>query len=170
VIRSDTRTELEQRAQRAFEEVAATQAGYHRSSDPALGFLSLLQAALGAGIAHVADRRGGAPETPEPWGWWGPAGRLVPKGDRIGWVSGDDLFLDPAAGYRVAQEMAGFDRLPVRAQTIGRRLHERGLLRSVDAGRQMLLVRRILSGSSREVLHISTSDVIGAADPQSVLS
>jgi hypothetical protein len=167
-IHGDTRTQLEQRAGRAFEEVAAMQACYHRASDPARGFLSLLQAALAAGIAHVADRHGGAPEAPELWGWRHQADRFVPEGDRIGWVSGADLFLDPVASYRAAREMAGSEHATIGAPTIRRRLHERGLLRSVDAGRQMLLVRRILSGSSREVLHLSANDVIGPADPKRV--
>lgn len=92
------------------------------------------------------------------------------KGDRIGWVSGGDLFLDPVASHRAAQEIAGSEHVPMGAQTIRRRLHERGLLRSVDGGRQMLLVRRVLGDSSREVLHLSATDVIGPADPQCVRS
>jgi hypothetical protein len=169
-IRSDTRTDLEQRARQAFEEVAAMQACYHRASDPAFGFLSLLQAAVAARTAHVADRRGGAPENPEVWGWRHQADHFVPKGDRIGWVSGGDLFLDPAASCRTAREMAGFERVTMGAQSIRRRLHERGLLRTIDVGREMLLVRRILDGSSREVLHLSVTDVVGRADPQYVRS
>lgn len=66
--------------------------------------------------------------------------------------------------------MAGSERVLVGAQTIRRRLNEQGLLRSVDPGRQMLLVRRILGGSSREVLHLSASNVIVPEDPQCVRS
>jgi hypothetical protein len=54
------RQELEQRSERALGELAALQAKYHEASDPALHFVSLLQAALACGRAHVADRAGRA--------------------------------------------------------------------------------------------------------------
>jgi seryl-tRNA(Sec) selenium transferase len=39
-------------------------------------------------------------------------------------------------------------------------LHERGLLASVDAGRQMLLVRRTLEGIPRQILHLKARDLV----------
>ena len=63
------RTELEQRCERAFQELAVLQTRYHQASDPALRFVGLLNAALACGHAHVADRQGAAPESPESWGW-----------------------------------------------------------------------------------------------------
>jgi hypothetical protein len=64
------------------------------------------------------------------------------------------------ASYEVAQQMAGAERLPVSAQTLRHRLHERGLLASVDAGRQMLLVRRTLEGIPRQILHLKARDLV----------
>jgi hypothetical protein len=154
--------ELEGRRQRAFTQLCPLQAKHQNASDPALRFLALLQAGLACGRAHVADRRGGAPEEATGWGWQTRSnGRgLVPKGTRIGWVTGGDLFLDPAASYHVAQELAGSERL-VGEQTLRHRLHERGLLASVDAGRQMVQVRRILDGALRQVLHLNASALGG---------
>ena len=43
-------------------------------------------------------------------------------------------FVDPAADYQVAQELAGSERL-VGEQTLRHRLRECGLLASVDTGR-----------------------------------
>ena len=64
----------------------------------------------------------------------------------------------------VRQLMAGTERLPVSAQTLRHRLREHGLLASIDAGRQMVMVRRTLEGSPRQVLHLKASDLVGRED------
>jgi hypothetical protein len=114
------------------------------------------------GRAHVADRRGAVPELPERWGWRrNPKGRVwLPQGIRIGWLTGSDVFLEPAASYHVAQQLAGPARLPVSVQTLGQRLREQSLLASIDISRQMLPVRRTLEGSPRKVLHLKASDLL----------
>src|SRR5207249_7464488 len=98
------------------------------------------------------------------WGWRRKpiGGKWVPGGVCMGWVTGSDLYLDPFASYQVAQQVAGIERLPVSEQTLRRRLHEHGLLASIDAGRQMLLVRRTLQSRPRQVLHLKVSDLLGA--------
>ena len=83
----------------------------------------------------------------------------------IGWISGNDLFLEPSLSYQVAQHVAGSERLPLSEQTLRHRLREHGLLVSIDAGRQMLQVRRILEGSPRQVLHLNADDFIGGRKP-----
>jgi len=125
-------------------------------------FVSLLRAALATGRAHVADRQGKVPESAEIWGWRRKrTGRgWVPLGTKIGWVAGSDLFLEPAISYQAAQELAGAERLPVGEQTLRHRLRERGLLASVDVGRKMVLVRRTLEGSPRQVLHLKASELV----------
>jgi len=157
--------ELEERSGRALITLATGQAKYQKASDPALRFIALLQAALTCGRAHVADRLGRAPIQAEVWGWQriGKGRRWAPQGTRIGWVAGADLFLDPTAGYEVAQELAGGERIPVSEQTLRRRLQQRGLLASVDAGRQMVQVRRTLEGRPRQVLHLRAMDLVGEA-------
>jgi len=152
---------LQQRGARALGELAALQDRYQEASDPALRFLALLRAALANGRAHVADRQG-APESAELWGWRRkPTGRRwTPTGIQIGWVAGHELFLDPAASYHIAQQLAGTQALPISEQTLRHRLHQRRLLATVDAGRQMLLVRRTLEGRPRQVLHLKASDLI----------
>ncbi len=157
------RDELEQRMGRALGELAALQAPYQQASDPARRFVTLLRAALAGGRAHVADRRGKAPAEAALWGWQRPStGRgWVPRGTRMGWVAGSDLYLEPAASYQVAQQVAGAERLAVSEQTLRHRLGERGLLASIDAGREMLQVRRTLNGSPRQVLHLKSSALLG---------
>jgi hypothetical protein len=155
------REELAQRSVRALNESITRHATYQQTSDPASRFMNLLRTALFCGQAHVSDRRGKAPEEPGAWGWRRkPPGRAwVPRGTRIGWIAGLDLFLDAPASYEVAQRVAGSERLTVSEQTLRHRMRELGLLTSTDSGRQMLLVRRTLEGRPRQVLHIKTSDL-----------
>ena len=154
---------LRHRCERALDDLAVLQRQYHQASDPALRFVSLLQAALAGGHGHVANRLGKPPESPAIWGWQRKfTGRAwIPQGTRIGWIAGSDLFLDPALSYQVAQRAAGTERLLLSEQSLRHRLRESGLLASVDAGRQMLPVRRTLEGRPKQVLHLKTGDLLG---------
>jgi hypothetical protein len=79
----------------------------------------------------------------------------LPQGARAGWLDGQDLFLDVDSAYRVAQAMAANgDGIVVGVQTLVKRLHEGGWLKSVDERRGKLKVRRVLSGIRLEVLHL----------------
>jgi hypothetical protein len=49
------------------------------------------------------------------------------------------------------------DQLTLTAQTLRKRLNERGLLPSTDQGRHTLMVRRTLEGQRRDVLHLNAS-------------
>jgi hypothetical protein len=165
-IGAEERMEFDQRCALAFQELAALQIRYHQASDPALRFIGLLKAFLACGHAHVADRRGTAPESPGTWGWRRkPRGQeWIPQGSRIGWVIGSDLFLEPAVSYRVAQALAGAERLTLSQQTLHQRLRESGVLVSIDRGRQMVQVRRTLEGCPRQVLHLRATNL--AEEPQ----
>jgi hypothetical protein len=163
-IGSEEQADLAERCTRALGELAALQAPYQAANDPALRFVALLQAALAGGSAHVADRLGKVPEAALRWGWRSEAkgGRWTPCGVCIGWVAGSDLYLDSSASYRVAQQAAGLERIAVNEQTLRRRLHGQGLLVSIDAGRQTLLVRKTLAGCPRHVLHLKANDLAAA--------
>ena len=93
---------------------------------------------------------------------------LTGQGTCIGWVVGDDLFLESTAAYQIAQQ--GSDRLPVSEQTLRHRMREHGLLASIDAGRQMVLVRRTLGGCTRQVLHLKAIDLVGTMTSPNRLS
>jgi hypothetical protein len=158
-IAKTERKQLEERSGHALDKLAERQAKHQLAADPPAQFVCLLQAALLRGRAHVADRKGGAPLAAAAWGWRRePAGPgCLPQGPCIGWVSGDDLFLDPAISYRVARALGGYESLPLSEQALRRRLHDHSLLVSTDAGREMLTVRRTLAGCPRQVLHLSTT-------------
>ena len=128
-VGSITTTEHSQLAQRngaALHELATLQTKFHLASDPAVRFLSLLRAALSSGHAHVADRTGKTPESPECWGWRRKLSNRtwIPQGVRVGWLTGSDLFLDPILSYQIVQQIAGAERLPISEQTLRHRLNE----------------------------------------------
>ena len=100
--------ELEGRNGRALGELAGWQAKYQAARDPALRFVALLQAALAGGTAcgrpaGPSAGRGGS------LGWQRPkTGRKwVSQGTRIGWVAGNDLYLDPLASYQTTRRWLG---------------------------------------------------------------
>jgi len=61
-----------------------------------------------------------------------------PQGECVGWVDGEDLYLQPDAAYAAVQKQGrdSGDTLSVTATTLRKRLHERGLLKSSDQNRQ----------------------------------
>jgi hypothetical protein len=146
----------------ALIEVAHRQSEHQREANPADRFLALLRTAIAAGRAHVAARNGGRPDDPGTRGWCSsrPArdhGRAewLPQGTRVGWLDGPDLFLDIDSAYGVARAAAaGVDGLAVGIQTLIKRLHESGRLKSIDERREKLKIRRVIDGRRLEVLHL----------------
>jgi hypothetical protein len=146
---------------------AAVQAKHQMATEPAARFLTLVRSVLTSGRAHLEARNGGEPDRAHGSCGWrrDNSGKWVPLGDCIGWVEDDDLYLEPTAAYRLAQ-MAGRDVCEVLAiseQTLKKRLHEKGLLASVDEKRETLTVRRNIGGSSRGVLHFLRSTLLPEA-------
>jgi hypothetical protein len=152
------------RAWRALGKAAAAQSQHQATSEPTRRFRELLSAAVASGRAHIADPGGDNPKTPEAWGW-----RMVlvgagefereewrPQGECVGWLKGEELYLQPDAAYAAVQRQGrdSGDALTVTVTTLRKRLHERGLLRSTDQKRQVLTVRRTLASQRRDVLHL----------------
>ena len=163
-INSVERDQLEKRAGIAFPLLALLQAQYHEAGDPAARFLRLLEAALACGQGHVADRQGKAPREAAQWGWHRKGVGWIPSGTRFGWISGQDLFLDPTISYQLAQQQAGPERLLFGQQAMRQRLRQAGLLASVDRGRGMVQVRRTLEGSPKQVLHLKARDLLSGPE------
>jgi hypothetical protein len=152
-------SELWTQAWQALGEAARAQGDHQAGADPAHRFVELLRSAIASGRAHVAGSDGNRPDAGEgTWGWrLNPYGSYEPKGDRVGWLEGDALWLDPDAAYAAAQGLGHDvgDRLAVSPQTLRKRLSEWGILRSIDEQRQRLTSRRSFEGQRREVLHLA---------------
>ena len=158
--------ELWQRCWDALGEAAAAQGDHQADSEPVGRFFELLISALSSGRAHLAGPGGGSPDQPKAWGWreeesgTGSFGRngFQPRGERIGWLDGGEIYLDPDAAYAAAQKLTRDegDNLPVTLPTPKRRLKEQGLLASLEhsSGKERLVVRRTLEGRRRQVLHL----------------
>jgi hypothetical protein len=167
-----SRSEAEATFDRAWEalgESASHQAHHQVGEEPARRFIDLLGSALAGGYAHVASDEGSWPELPVAWGWrrvtvgTGEYERTDwhPQGLRVGWVDGDDLYLDLEAALTAAQRVGQATGSPigVTPKTLAKRLHERGLLRSTEHAHGELQVRRTLEGRRRRVLHLAASAI-----------
>ena len=141
----------------ALSEAGAAQAKHQAATEPTVLFLATLRSLLASGRAHLASLTGGEPDRePGACGWIDNAGTWIRRGDCIGWVEGDDIFLEPTTAHRLVQvaAVAAGESLPVSAQTLRKRLHEKGLLASVDATRDTLMIRKTINGTGTSVLHL----------------
>jgi Domain of unknown function (DUF3854)/Domain of unknown function (DUF927) len=141
----------------ALGEAAADQSQHQAASEPTRRFRELLTAAVASGRAHLAGPNGHEPASPEAWGWRLSGEEWRPQGERVGWVDGEDLYLEPEASFAAVQKQGrdSGEALAVTGRTLRKRLHERGLLTSTDSNRQTLTVRRTFAGSRKDVLHTS---------------
>jgi hypothetical protein len=158
------RADLWRRGYAALREAGRAHGRHIAGDEPARLFLDLIAAALASGRAHVANPMGEEPDCPERWGWRREeagtgeyaTARWKPQGKRVGWLDGDNLYLEPNAAHAEAQQLAAAQgaSLPVTPQTLRKRLKDEGLLASTDDMRQKLTVRRTLERQRREVLHV----------------
>jgi len=140
---------------------AASRQGQHQAEgEPTRRFLELLAAAIASGQAHVAAPDGGMPGNAQRWGWRfvddSKGGVWRAFGDRVGWVDGDDFYLEREVSYRMAQRMArdAGDVISIGVETLQKGLHEKGVLATTDKTRNTLTVRRRLAGTRRNALHL----------------
>jgi hypothetical protein len=144
-------------------EVAKAQQVHQIAADPVTRFLELLASSLGSGRAHVAGTDGLWPSVNSAaWGWRREANRSVASGNCIGWVSGEDLYLDSQASYQAALQMIspGQEPIHVSERTLHQRLQERNLLVAADTGRGTSTIRKSLNGVRRQVLHLKATTVL----------
>ncbi len=89
------------------------------------------------------------------------------SGQQIGWLAGDDVYLDPGGTYGVVQRLAREtgEFLTVTQQTLGKRLREQGILRSTESARHTNTVRIMLEGIRRTVWHLNVQDVLSGESP-----
>lgn len=167
-ITAAERRQLRNRGWKALGEAAARHTGHVVVADPVNRFMDLFKSAIASGEAHVADPKGGPPENPAACGWrlrtFGAGDnaeqRWVEQGRRIGWIAGAHLYLDADAALKAAQVAAGpsGDGVPIGSKTLGKRLRERGLLLSFEAGGNT--ARRMLEDKRQDVLHLPSTVLV----------
>ncbi len=151
----------------ALDAFGRAQNGYQVSENPALRFLELIQAALASGKAHLAATDGGRPpiEDAGGFGWRNDdSADWKAQGDRIGWIDGDDVYLQPDAAYRCAHTMASNgEGLTVASKTLWKRLKEAELLASVG-GDDRQMVRKQIGQTRPRVLHLKAEKLSGSLE------
>jgi len=161
------RVALWRRAEAGILAALEPQASYQTQSDPVARFGELLTGLFTSGRAHVADAKTGD-HPGDGWGWeqfevttqYGPEERYRAKGALIGWVDGDDLYLEPQATYAELQRFARDqgDTVPVTDHTLWKRLSERGHI--VTREHPHMTTKRTFAGAGRvRALHLRASYV-----------
>jgi hypothetical protein len=152
----------------ALAEAIAAQVDHVGAEDPVQRFPDLLRSALTSGHCHFVCPIGDRPKDPRAWGWRQrevaaakiPPTVWEPQGKQVGWIDGEDIYLDPHAAYRVANQIVSTDGLAMSERTLWKRMSERGMLVSTDESRKRNLVRKMLQGSRRNVLHLHLETLI----------
>src|SRR5262245_47477428 len=151
----------------ALLDLTAAQEELQRATDPVERYRDLIIAALSAGRAHVASAATGEhPGTAaERWGWQRDELNWHSRGECIGWVTGDGaLYLEPTASYAVASRLGN---IGVSAETLGARMHDRGLIVTSREGPRRHLrhrIQRVVRGVRRRVLHVRSLDWLYPSD------
>jgi hypothetical protein len=145
---------------------------YQLSSEPTQRFLELLRSGIASGSAHIASPNGDQPDNAQSYGWrrntvgTGDHEREEwrPQGKRIGWVDGNNLYLEPDSSYTLAQELTKHtgEGLTIGKTILHKRLRDRKLLRTFE-GKRGLTARVTLEGVRQPVLHFHTSDLLEPA-------
>lgn len=166
--------QLWQRVRASLIAAGRQQADHQTGEEPARRFFDLLSAAIASGGAYVAGPDGNEPEAPAAWGWHartiGTGDYLrtewQARGDCVGWLEGDDLYLESTAAYAAAQRIgqtAG-TTLAVQPRTLWKRLDEAGLLLTTEQSRNTRTVRKVLAGRRRDTIHLSPQS-LSPAEP-----
>jgi hypothetical protein len=170
--------ELERRVRAALLGGAAVQARHQQEVNPVQRYVSGLSGALAAGAVHVSTFYDKAPDAPGAWGWrprpglstidgeGNPEPVWEARGERVGWLDGDSLYLLPELAYKAAaaqhRDGLGIAELPLR-----QRLHDAGLLVSVGGEKRHPLTMRTPRAipSRPRVLHVMASFSPAPAGP-----
>lgn len=148
--------ELWDRAMTAFKEAAEAQDKAQSHAEPTQQFLELVTAALTTGQAHLVTRDGGRPDTPAAMGWSEQGNDWRAQGLKIGWVEGENVYLQWKAAFAAAQKMGRdiSDPIPVTINTLGKRLKQRGILASKEMKREVNHSRKWCEGAEQSGWHI----------------
>jgi hypothetical protein len=161
---------------------AAAQGAEQREENPVPVFIEAVPAVLAGGMAHVAGRDGEAPQDGDPsnLGWQKRSSRKVdmgddgfvetetawmPRGDRIGWVEGGQLWLLPAVAFKAVEMLLRGQgkAIAITAGTLGKRLRDAGwLLETGEDGRPAKVMK--IGSAAVRVLVTDRDRVLGGKE------
>lgn len=148
--------------------VAEDAAEENKHESPTEQWQRLLATAISAKTAHLVTFEGGNPGV--AYGWKSNIKTYyvgdnkheeetwIGGGTRIGWVEGDDLYLDPLAAYKAVKEMGHSlgDDVVTTELTLRKFLAQNGLLAStgLQGSRKTITIRRRIGNGRYDVLHV----------------
>jgi hypothetical protein len=152
----------------ALSQLGADQDRYRSDADPVHVYLRSLAALVASGRMHMAGPQGLPPDNPEQWGWaWDDSGEGAyrARSDLLGWVDGDDVFLQHDVAFTAARQYAesGGRPLGIGQASLQAKLRDRGMLASKGSGH--LTVLRTLGGQrNRRVLHLTSATFLNGGE------
>jgi hypothetical protein len=152
---------IQDEAWSALGRTAEQQLDHQSSSEPATRYLELLMSAIASGNAHLAGLDGNCPgeAVAAACGWRRRFERWEPQGSRIGWIEDVEVYLEPDAAYRAAQDAAGSaGAAPIDSEReLRKRLEEKGLLRVEGNGDRFnrRATRKLIEGARRWVISLA---------------
>ena len=150
--------------------IGAEQESYAADADPVGIYLGSVRALIVSGRAHVAGKEGGCPhENPVRWGWaqgisaGGPL--WLPQGELVGWVDGDDLYLESSVAYKLARQHSDAEGQPltISKRMLHEQLKERKKLASAGA-KGHHTARHRLGGAQQTVVHLTVRTFDGEGE------
>lgn len=147
----------------ALKGVAEKQSTHLRVEDPAHKFVALMRAAFTSHRAHIADSKSGGKPTSnaERWGWKFTFNEYADQGEKIGWLDGNELILEPELAYGMAQRMAREqnDAIAISKNILWKRLIERKIAIRCEK-EQKNLPKRTVEGTRARFLVIPNCNAI----------
>ncbi len=151
---------LEQRCLNALREAISEQRDTQATTAPEQQFLTLIASVLATGKGHLVPVGNRRPEYIRHYGWHPDSSAhygygLVPRGDMIGYVHDDNIYLNPEAAFAAAQRLAreGGEAIPIGQRTLVQRLYEAGMLITEDS-QETHLHRLMVDGSRIRALRL----------------
>jgi len=172
--------DLNERAWNVIVESGKMQAAHQRGEEPTAHFLNLIRSAFITGNAHammVDDIS--PPENAGFWGWQAADNGIQindngntsgsswkPRGEKIGWVEGENVYLDPESAYSMAQKMGRNqgNSIAISKNILWKRLKEKKLIIS-RVGKNTN--RRAINGKQKSVLEINIEILLEDAEKPS---
>lgn len=149
---------LMEQCEEALRMVIFAQSHHQSASNPARQFIRWLSSALMSGRAHLTDLAGGMPVRAELWGWKQTNIGRMPQGKQIGWVDEENIYLDFPSAFAAVQVFSneGGESFLISEIMLKKHLYEKGVLASTElrGGKRRYLVRRLINGVRRDVLHL----------------
>lgn len=169
-IAEEERQILNTRAKAAIFSDSAGQAEHLEDGNTAYKFLSLLRSVISSGRGHFADENGGPPPTPQAYGWrFVTSGRgsfaitdWARQGTMLGWMKGEDLFLEPGASFAEVMKLANDQRATFATSqgVVWKRMKDFKLL--VPGEGRHLKTKVFLQGQQMRLVRVPTSAFNGA--------